>query len=116
MYGDRLGKKDRDLGMRFMRALAKANVYTRKAVTTPEGRKEIAEIYQKYAPQESAAVYADPDMGLSLGRTSLAVDVDGKHGLRWQLDWYADIKLVPTKPDLGKVVDNSFAEAADKSN
>jgi NitT/TauT family transport system substrate-binding protein len=115
MYGDRLGKKDRDLGMRFMRALAKANTYTRNAVTTPEGRKEIAEIYQKYAPQKSAAVYADPDMGLSLGRATVAVDVDGKYGLRWQLDWYHNAKLVPTQPDLAKVVDNSFANAADKA-
>jgi NitT/TauT family transport system substrate-binding protein len=115
MYGDRLGKKDRDLGMRFMRALAKANAYTRKAVATPEGRKEIAEIYQKYVPQKSVSVYADPEMGLSLGRATMAVDVDGKYGLRWQLNWYRDDKLVPTEPDLGKVVDNTFANAADKA-
>ncbi len=61
------------------------------------------------AASKSVAVYADPKMGLSLGRETLAVDVDGPHGLRWQLDWYADRGLVPTTPDLAKVVDNTFA-------
>ncbi len=115
MYGDRLSKENRDLGMRFMRALQMANVYTHKALKTAEGRKEIAAIYQKFTPQKSAAVYEDPKLGLSLGRTTMAADIDGKHGLSWQLDWYSKAKLVPTKPDLGKVVDNSFAEAADKA-
>jgi len=115
MYGERLSKKERDLGMRFMRALQKGNEYNLRVVGTQEGRNEIAQIYQKHVPLQSAAVYADPKMGLSLGRKSLAVDVDGPHGLGWQLNWYADAKLVPTKPDLAKVVDNSFANAADKT-
>ncbi len=115
MYGDRVGKEDRDLGMRFMRALQKANIYTHKALMTPEGRKEIAQIYQKYTPQKSAAVYEDPKMGLGLGRLDLVADVEGKHGLRWQLNWYHDVGLIPKMPDLNKVVDNSFAEAAVKA-
>jgi len=115
MYGERLSKKERDLGMRFMRALHKGNDYNLRVVGTQEGRNEIAQIYQKHVPLQSAAVYADPKMGLSLGRKTLAVDIDGLHGLRWQLDWYANAGLVPTKPDLAKVVDNAFAIAADKA-
>jgi NitT/TauT family transport system substrate-binding protein len=115
MYGDRLSKENHDLGMRFMRALQKANVYTHKALMTTEGRKEIAAIYQKFTPQKSAAVYEDPKLGLSLGRLDLVADVEGKHGLRWQLNWYHKDGLIPKMPDLDKVVDNSFAEAAVKA-
>jgi ABC-type nitrate/sulfonate/bicarbonate transport system substrate-binding protein len=116
MYGNRVGKENRDLGMRFMRALHKANAYTRKVIDTDAGRKEIAAIYQKHVPQRSVDVYANPKMGQSLGRATLAVDVDGPHGLRWQLEWSTDHKLVPKAPDLNKAVDNTFAAAADKGS
>jgi NitT/TauT family transport system substrate-binding protein len=114
MYGDRVGKENRDLGMRFMRALHKANEYTRKVIDTDAGRKEIAAIYQKYVPQRSVDVYANPKMGESLGRATLAADIDGPHGLRWQLKWATEHKLVPKAPKLEEAVDNSFAIAADK--
>jgi NitT/TauT family transport system substrate-binding protein len=115
MYGERLSKKDRDLGMRFMRALHKGNAYNLSVLATPEGRNEVAQIYQKYVPLQSAAVYADPKMGLSLGRETLAVDVDGPYGLRWQLKWYTNANLVPKAPNLDSVVDNAFANAAAKA-
>jgi len=116
MYGDRVGKENRDLGMRFMRALHKANAYVRKVIDTEAGRNEIAAIYQKHVPQRSVDVYANPKMGESLGRATLAADVDGPHGLRWQLEWSTAQKLVPKAPDLNKAVDNTFAAAADKGS
>ncbi len=42
MYGQRIGKTDRALGLRFMRAFAKANTFLRTHLTSPAGRAEIA--------------------------------------------------------------------------
>lgn len=112
MYGDRVAQKDRELGMRFMRGFHRANSYVRQLLTKPEGRKELAPIYQKYIPLDSAAMYET--VGLTLSRESLVVRTEGDYGLRWQLKWYTDLGLVPTQPDLQRAVDNSFATAAGK--
>jgi len=114
MYGDRMGKKDRALGMRFMKAFDKGNTYLRKRLREPGGRAEIAEIYQKHLPLKTQAMYEKVSLGL--GREHLMVDVEGRYGLRWQLKWYTDLGLVPKQPDLKTGVDNSFAEAAAKAN
>jgi NitT/TauT family transport system substrate-binding protein len=110
MYGDRLGKNDRGLGMRFMRALTKANAYVRDRLQTPAGRREIAQIYQKYVPLANAELYEK--IGLGTGPLNLAVDIDGKYGLRWEEDEYAQAGLVAKPPDIKLAVDNSFADAA----
>jgi NitT/TauT family transport system substrate-binding protein len=110
MYGDRLGKTDRGLGMRFMRALTKANAYVRDRLQTPAGRHEIAQIYQKYVPLANAGLYEK--IGLGTGPLDLAVDVDGKYGLRWEENAYAQAGLIAKPPDIKLAVDNSFADAA----
>ncbi len=112
MYGDRLIDKDRDLGMRFMTAYQKANSYLRHRLIEPGGRNEIAQIYQKYLPLPDPSLYEK--IGLGMGNEKLIVNVDGDYGLRWQLDQYVASGLVPNPPDLKKIVDNSFAEAAAK--
>jgi len=113
MFGDRLGKEDRDLGMRFMRAYAKSNSYVRKRLQEPGGRQEVAAIFQKYLPIKDPKMYEK--IGLGLGEEDMSVNVDGKHGLKWQLQHYTDRGLIPKQPDLDKGVDNSFAKAAAKS-
>ena len=54
MYGDKLGKKNRDLGMRFMRGFHRANLELRRLLGSPDGRREVARVYQKYIPLEDA--------------------------------------------------------------
>jgi NitT/TauT family transport system substrate-binding protein len=113
MYGERLADKERDLGMRFMRAYHKSNQYLRKRLTEPGGRDEIGKIFQKYLPIENVALYQK--VGIGLGNETLAVNVDGTHGLRWQLKQYTDRGYIKSAPDLAVAVDNSFAQAAAKA-
>jgi NitT/TauT family transport system substrate-binding protein len=110
IYGDRLGKNDRPLGMRFMRAMTRANSYVRQRLRTPPGRAEIAQIYQKYVPLANAAIYEK--IGLGTGPENLAVDVNGKFGLRWEEDQFAQAGLIANPPEITSAVDNTFAEAA----
>lgn len=110
MYGQRLIDKDRDLGMRFMAAYQKANSYLRHRLTEPGGRKEIAQIYQKFLPLPDPTLYEK--IGLGMGHEKLTVNVDGNFGLRWQLKQHIASGLVPHPPKLANIVDQSFAEAA----
>jgi NitT/TauT family transport system substrate-binding protein len=113
MFGDRLGKDNRDLGMRFMRAYAKSNSYVRKRLQEPGGRQEIAQVFQKYLPIKDPKMYEK--IGLGLGDEDMSVNVDGKYGLKWQLQHYTERGLIRKQPDLEKGVDNSFAQAAAKA-
>lgn len=115
VYGERLGETDRELGMRFMRALHEGNVYNREQLGKEGGRAEIAQIYQKHAPLQDVSLYENPKVGLSTGHDTLVVDVDGEYGLRWQLERYTEMGLVPVQPTLEAAIDNSFAEAAAKN-
>jgi len=110
MYGQRIGKTDRALGMRFMRAFSKANVYLRAHLGSPAGRAAIATIYQKYLPLDDPTLYQK--IGLAVGPPNLSVMIEGKYALRWQMDQYVAQGLVKTAPDLAANVDNSFAAAA----
>jgi NitT/TauT family transport system substrate-binding protein len=113
MYGQRIGKTDRNLGMRFMRAFSKGNLYLRSHLTTPAGRTAIAAIYQKFIPIDDPSLYTK--IGLAVGPEKLNVVTEGKYALRWQMDQYVAQGLVKTPPDLKAVVDNSFAEAASRA-
>jgi NitT/TauT family transport system substrate-binding protein len=108
MYGQRMGKTDRPLGVRFLRAFSKANMFLRAHLTTPAGRSEIAKIYQKYIPIDDPTLYER--IGLAVGLEKLNAVVEGKFALRWQMDQYVNQGLVTTTPDLKKFVDNTFAE------
>jgi NitT/TauT family transport system substrate-binding protein len=94
MYGQRVGKTDRTLGVRFLRAFSKANLYLRAHLTTPAGRVEVAKIYQKYIPIDDPALYEK--IGLAVGPEKLNVAVEGKFALRWQMDQYVRQGLVTT--------------------
>ena len=109
-YGERLTKSNRDLGMRYMRALTKANRYVRTLLKSPAGRTELAGIYQKYVPLDNPALYEK--IGIGTGLDNLAVDLDGKYGLRWELAEFTAAGLVQKQPDLKTAVDNAFANAA----
>jgi NitT/TauT family transport system substrate-binding protein len=113
MYGARLGRTDRPLGTRFLRAFSKANLFVRAHATTPAGRATIGQIYQKYIPLDDPALYSR--IGLAMGPENLKVVVDGKFALRWQMDQYKSEGLVETEPNLTKAVDNTFAEAVAKA-
>jgi NitT/TauT family transport system substrate-binding protein len=109
MYGQRIGKTDRALGVRFLRAFSKANMYLRAHLATPAGRAAIAAIYQKYIPIDDPTLYSK--IGLAVGPEKLDVVVEGKYALRWQMDQYVKEGLVTSAPNLKNFVDNSFAEA-----
>jgi len=109
MYGQRMGKTDRPLGVRFLRAWSSANMFLRAHLSTPAGRAAIAQIYQKYIPIDDPSLYTK--IGLAIGPEKLTVDVDGKYALRWQMQQYVKEGLVQTAPNLAANVDNTFAEA-----
>jgi NitT/TauT family transport system substrate-binding protein len=106
MYGNRVVTQRRDIGLRFMRAYQKANAFVLRDLGTRAGRAELARIYQKYIPLDDPSVYLET--GLPVGPPDLAVDVDGKYALRWQMDQYVTGGLVKKVPDLKAAVDNSF--------
>jgi hypothetical protein len=108
MYGARLGRTDRALGLRFLRAFSKANLYLRAHATTAAGRAAIGAIYQKYIPLDDPTLYAK--IGLAIAPAKLTVVVDGTYALRWQMQQYVSAGLVETAPDLAKSVDNTFNE------
>lgn len=110
IFGDRLGKTERPLGMRYLRALTRANLYVRQRLATPAGRVELAAMYQKYVPLENAALYTK--IGIGNGPENLAVDINGKFGLKWEEQEFTAAGLVPKPPDIASAVDNTFAEAA----
>jgi NitT/TauT family transport system substrate-binding protein len=110
MYGDRLGTRQRHIGVRFMRAIERGNQFLLRRLASRSGRHEIALIYQKYIPLDDPSVYEE--VGLPVGPADLSVDVNGKFALRWQMQQYVDEGLVMTPPDLGAAVDNSFVAAA----
>lgn len=110
MYGQRMGKTDRPLGVRFMRAFSRANLYLRAHLATPAGRAEVAQIYQKYIPIDDPSLYSR--IGLAVGPAKLTVVTEGKYALRWQMDQYVKQGLVTSAPELKNFVDESFVEAA----
>jgi NitT/TauT family transport system substrate-binding protein len=110
MYGPRLTKSRRDIGIRFMRAYERANAFLLRNLATRAGRAELARIYQKYIPLDDPSVYLET--GLPAGPADLSVDIDGPFALRWQMQQYVAQGLVKTSPDLKSAVDNSFVRAA----
>ncbi len=110
MYGSRLGKSRRDIGVRFMRAYERANAFLLHNLATRVGRAELARIYQKYIPLDDPSVYLET--GLPAGPADLSVDIDGPFALRWQMQQYVTQGLVKTVSDLKSAVDNSFVRAA----
>jgi NitT/TauT family transport system substrate-binding protein len=110
MYGDRLTKGRRDIGVRFMRAYERANRFLLRNLAGRAGRAELARIYQKYIPLDDPSVYLET--GLPAGPADLSVDLDGPFALRWQLAQYVAQGLVKTTPDLKSAVDDSFVRAA----
>jgi NitT/TauT family transport system substrate-binding protein len=113
MYGNRITKQRRDIGLRFMRAYERANAFLLRGLASPAGRRQIAAIYQKYIPLDDPSVYEVS--GLPAGPADLSVDIDGAFALRWQMTQYVNQGLVKTTPDLNAAVDNSFVRAAHTS-
>ena len=109
MYGSRLTKSRRDIGIRFMRAYERANAFLLRNLATRTGRADLARIYQKYIPLDDPSVYLES--GLPAGPVDLSVDLDGPYALQWQLAQYVAQGQVKTVPDLKSAVDNSFVRA-----
>jgi NitT/TauT family transport system substrate-binding protein len=109
MYGSKLTKSRRDIGIRFMRAYQRANTFLLRNLATRAGRAELARIYQKYIPLDDPSVYLET--GLPAGPADLSVDIDGPYALRWQMQQYVAQGLVKASPDLKSAVDNSFVRA-----
>jgi hypothetical protein len=109
MYGSRLTTRQRDVGVRFMRAYERANAFVLHNLGSKSGRAELERIYQKYIPLDDPSVYLES--GLPVAPADISVDIDGLYALRWQMTQYVNAGLVKTVPDLKAAVDNSFARA-----
>ncbi len=109
VYAQRMVEEE-DLGVRFLRAYHRTNSWMREALITPEGRSEIAAIYQIHVPARDASVYET--IALGTASESLAVNVDGDYGLRWQMQTLIDAGLIPQAPDLDSFVNTSLLDAA----
>lgn len=107
VYGKRLGKGDRALGLRFMRAFAAADASLRAQLASANDRAQVAKICQKYVPLADPALYTK--IGLPVAAQKLAVDVEGRYGLRWEVQQYVKSGQLDKAPDLTKAVDQSFA-------
>jgi NitT/TauT family transport system substrate-binding protein len=107
VYGKRLERTDRALGLRFMRAFSAANLSLRAQLATPDDRVAIGKLYQKYVPLDDPTLYTK--IGLAVGPEKLTVDVEGRYGLRWESQQYVKAGLVDKAPDLKAAVDDSFA-------
>lgn len=101
---------EQDLGVRFLRAYHRTNTWMREALTTTQGRSEIAAIYQIHVPARDAGVYET--IALGTASESLNVNVDGAYGLRWQMQTLIDAGLIPQAPDLDRLVDVTLLDLA----
>jgi NitT/TauT family transport system substrate-binding protein len=110
MYGARITRHRRDIGVRFMRAYRRANALLLRDLATPAGRRAIAAIYQKYIPLDDPSIYEET--GLPVGPPDLSVDINGLYALHWQMMQYVAQGLVKTPPDLNAAVDNRFVRFA----
>ncbi|WP_288925706.1 ABC transporter substrate-binding protein [uncultured Maritimibacter sp.] len=99
-----------DVAVRFLRAYKATNDWIREALATPEGRTELAGYYQQYVPAKDASVYEKIAMGTA--SESLAVNVDGDYGLRWQMQTLIDAGLVPQAPDLDAHLNTALLDQA----
>ena len=99
-----------DSGVRFMRAFVRANAFLRTHLADRTGRRQIARIYQKYIPLDDPAIYEQ--IGLPVGPADMAVDLNGRFGLAWQLRRYVAEGLIAGAPSLEAAVDNGFVRAA----
>jgi len=102
--------ENEELAERFLRAYKRSNGWIREALTTPEGRKELAEIYQSHVPARDASTYER--IALMTASPDLKVNVDEEYGLRWQMQTLIDIGLIPNVPDLDAHLDNALLDQA----
>lgn len=105
-FGPLLTEQNRDLGQRFIDAYEKANTWLRKAVSDPEGRKEVAAIYQKYVPAKSAELYEK--IALNTAAANLDINVAGKNGLIWTIGELNKRGLLKGNPKIADFVDTGF--------
>ena len=54
----------------------------------------------------STTLRSTEKIGIGTGLDNLAVDVDGKYGLKWELAEFTAMGLVTKQPDLKSAVDN----------
>lgn len=112
IYGDNLAEVNRELGQKFMNGYYKTNLWLRSALATGEGRKEVADIYQKYIPSRDKKIYEG--IALSVAVEDLSVNIDNNYGLLWQIDQLKERGLLLGDPELIKQVDFSFISGFNK--
>ncbi|WP_165794804.1 ABC transporter substrate-binding protein [Marinobacter fuscus] len=106
LYSNNLANENHELGQKFMNGYYKTNSWLRKSLVTEEGRKEIADIYQKYIPSRNKAIYEE--IALSVAVEDLSINVDGQYGLLWQIDKLKERGLLRGDPEIKNQVDSSF--------
>lgn len=109
LFGPSITEGNRELGERFLRAYAKGSDWMREALKTPEGRAEVAAIYQAVIPAQDPKMYETIAMPTPV--EDLRVNVDGDFGIQWQVDQLAAQGLLLGDPDISSAVDNSFLDA-----
>ena len=108
LLGQRLGKDDKDLGIRFMKGLVKSMRYMRGMLTDPERKNEIATLMQRDLPGKDPEMYKR--MAWPLTAEGQKVNVAS---LTEQMEFYKRMGLVKGEPDVQSYVDPSFLEAVD---
>ncbi|MDO6966144.1 ABC transporter substrate-binding protein [Rhizobium alvei] len=103
-------RQRQDLSVRFVRAYLKTNGWMRQALASPDGRKEIAAIFQEFVPARSAEVYEL--IALGTASASAEINVDGEYGLKWQLQVLKDEGLIKGDPDLDAHLDSDLLKRA----
>jgi hypothetical protein len=104
-YGENLTKTHHDLGLRFMRAYIDTVIDYNKLKGNPEGRKELAGMFQKHMPLADPTVY----QRVSLPSARVDPTIDRVH-LAEQLAYFQDEGLIRKTPTLDSVIDDSFVK------
>lgn len=106
MYGENISK-NKDLGVRLMKALIKCNEYVLKVSKDPSMRPEFREIMNSFLKRKNPKIYET--MKLPLPAEDPHVNAKS---LEAQLAFYDKHRLVRQKPNLGEFIDQRFVDGA----
>jgi len=111
IYSNRM-TRNKELGLRFMKAYLKTNTWLRQVLGTQRGRAEVAAIYQKYVPAQSEDMYRR--IALGTASADATIKIDGEFGIQQQLNQLREQGLINGDPKLADYFDTSLLTEARK--
>lgn len=109
IFSDKL-MQNRGLAVRLLRAYLKSNSWVRERLGNPEGRRELAVIFNKIAPEKDSSIYER--IPISTASEKATVNTDGEYGLRWQLKHLTDRGLIQGNPRLDDHLNETLLKQA----